>query len=110
MSELKKEKEVLVQATFYVNEVDPGAADLPDLLRDKFETEVDRNNIFFSICIPGSSSNIKLKDIVQQNNDLSHQVKFWQELYLKAIDPKWGNAKYVDKQKSWTQITFPIDH
>ena len=82
MSELKKEKEVLVQATFYVNEVDPGAADLPDLLRDKFETEVDRNNIFFSIC------NIKLKDIVQQNNDLSHQVKFWQELYLKAIDPK----------------------
>ena len=64
------------------------AADLPDLLRDKFETEVDRNNIFFSICIPGSSSNIKLKDIVQQNNDLSHQVKFWQELYLKAIDPK----------------------
>lgn len=88
MKELKQEREVLVQAKFYLDKVDPNAANLPDLLRDKFETEVDRNNIFFSICIPGSSSNIKLKDIVQQNNDLSHQVKFWQELYLKAIDPK----------------------
>jgi hypothetical protein len=88
MSNLKQEREVLVQARFYLDKVDPNAANLPDLLRDKFETEVDRNNIFFSICIPGSSSDIKLKDIVQQNNDLSHQVKFWQELYLKAIDPK----------------------
>jgi len=88
MKELKQEREVLVQAKFYLDKVDPNAANLPDLLRDKFETEVDRNNIFFSICIPGSSSNIKLKDIVQQNNDLLHQVKFWQELYLKAIDPK----------------------
>ena len=88
MKNLKKEKEVLVQALFYVDGVDPGAADLPDLLRNKFQTEVDNDKIFFSICIPGSSSNIKLKDIVQQNNDLSHQVKFWQELYLKAIDPK----------------------
>ena len=88
MKELKQEREVLVQAKFYLDKVDPNAANLPDLLRDKFETEVDRNNIFFSICIPGSSSNIKLKDIVQQNNDLLHKVKFWQELYLKAIDPK----------------------
>jgi hypothetical protein len=88
VKELKQEREVLVQAKFYLDKVDPNAANLPDLLRDKFETEVDRNNIFFSICIPGSSSNIKLKDIVQQNNDLLHKVKFWQELYLKAIDPK----------------------
>jgi len=88
MKELKQEREVLVQAKFYLDKVDPNAANLPDLLRDKFETEVDRNNIFFSICIPGDNGKINLEDIVQQNNDLLHQVKFWQELYLKAIDPK----------------------
>ena len=88
MTELKKEREVLVQAKFYVDGVDPNAANLPDLLRDKFETEVNRNNIFFSICIPGDNSKINLEDIVKQNNDLLHKVKFWQELYLKAIDPK----------------------
>ena len=49
MKELKQEREVLVQAKFYLDKVDPNAANLPDLLRDKFETEVDRNNIFFSI-------------------------------------------------------------
>ena len=88
MKELKQEREVLVQAKFYLDKVDPNAANLPDLLRDKFETEVDRNNILFSICIPGDNSKINLEDIVQQNNDLLHQVKFWQELYLKAIDQK----------------------
>jgi hypothetical protein len=88
MKELKQEREVLVQAKFYLDKVNPNAANLPDLLRDKFETEVKRNNIFFSICIPGDNSKINLEDIVQQNNDLLHQVKFWQELYLKAIDQK----------------------
>jgi len=88
MKELKQEREVLVQAKFYLDKVDPNAANLPDLLRDKFEKEVDRNNIFFSICIPGDNRKINLEDIVQQNNDLLHKVKFWQELYLKAIDPK----------------------
>ena len=53
MKELRKEREVLVGATFYVDKVDPSAENLPDLLRDKFEQEVDRNKIFFSICIPG---------------------------------------------------------
>ena len=86
MSELKKEKEVLVQATFYVDEVDPGAANLPDLLREKFETEVDRNKIFFSICIPGDNNEIDLEKLIEENNDLLHKVKFWQELYLKAIE------------------------
>ena len=79
---------MLVQAKFYLDKVDPNAANLPDLWRDKFEKEVDRNNIFFSICIPGDNRKINLEDIVQQNNDLLHKVKFWQELYLKAIDPK----------------------
>jgi len=88
MKELKQEREVLVQAKFYLDKVDPNATNLPDLLRDKFEKEVDRNNIFFSICIPGDNRKINLEDIVQQNNDLLHKVKFWQELYLKAIDPK----------------------
>ena len=31
MKDLKKEKEVLVQALFYMDGVDPNAADLPDL-------------------------------------------------------------------------------
>ena len=88
MKELKKEREVLVGATFYVDKVDPNAESLPDLLRDKFEQEVDRNNIFFSLCIPGDNNKIDIKEMVKQNNDLLHQVKFWQELYLKAIDPK----------------------
>ena len=87
MTELKKEREVLVQALFYVDAVDPNAANIPDLLRDKFETEVDRNKIFFSIFIPGDNNKIDLENVVEQNNDLLHKVKFWQELYLKAIDP-----------------------
>ena len=87
MTELKKEREVLVQALFYVDAVDPNAANIPDLLRDKFETEVDRNKIFFSICIPGDNNKIDLENVVEQNNDLLHKVKFWQELYLKAINP-----------------------
>lgn len=87
MTELKKEREVLVQALFYVDAVDPNAANIPELLRDKFETEVDRNKIFFSICIPGDNNKIDLENVVEQNNDLLHKVKFWQELYLKAIDP-----------------------
>ena len=29
-----------------------------------------------------------LEEVVKDNNDLKHQVKFWQELYLKAINPK----------------------
>jgi len=88
MKELKKEREVLVQAKFYVDEVDPNAPNVPDLLRDKFETEVDRNNIFFSICIPGDNSKIDIEEIIKQNNDLLYKVKFWQDLYIKAINPK----------------------
>jgi len=85
MKEIKKEREVLVRATFYVDKIDPNAEGLPDLLRDKFEQEVDRNKIFFSICIPGDNNKINLEEVVKDNNDLKHQVKFWQELYLKAI-------------------------
>jgi len=85
MKELEKEREVLVGATFYVDKIDPNAEGLPDLLRNKFEQEVDRNNIFFSICIPGNNNKINLEEVVKDNNDLKHQVKFWQELYLKAI-------------------------
>lgn len=98
MKELKKEREVLVGATFYADNVDPNAEGLPDLLRDKFEQEVDRNKIFFSICIPGDNNKINLEDVAKENNDLKHQVKFWQDLYLKAINPKWNkqeNAEYV---------------
>ena len=87
MKNPKKERKVLVGATFYADNVDPNAEGLPDLLRNKFEQEVERNNIFFSICIPGDNNKINLEDVVQNNNDLKHQVKFWQELYLKAIDP-----------------------
>lgn len=87
MKDLKKEREVLVQAKFYVDAVDPNAANIPDLLREKFETEVDRNKIFFSICIPGDNNKIDLEKLIEENNDLLHKVKFWQELYLKAIDP-----------------------
>ena len=87
MKDLKQEREVLVQAKFYADGVDPNAANLPDLLRDKFETEVNKNNIFFSICIPGDNRKIDIEEITKQNNDLLHKVKFWQELYLKAIDP-----------------------
>jgi hypothetical protein len=88
MKELRKEREVLVGATFYADNVDPNAEGLPDLLRDKFEQEVDRNKIFFSICIPGDNNKINLEDVAKENNDLKHQVKFWQDLYLKAIDPR----------------------
>lgn len=88
MKDLKQEREVLVQAKFYADGVDPNAANLPDLLRDKFEVEVNRNNIFFSLCIPGDNNKINIEDLVKQNNDLLHQVKFWQELYLKSINPK----------------------
>ena len=88
MKDLNKKREVLVGATFYVDGVDPNAEGLPDLLRDKFEQEVDRNKIFFSICIPGDNNQIDLEKLAEENNDLRHQVKFWQELYLKAIDPK----------------------
>ena len=49
MKDLKQEREVLVQAKFYADGVDPNAANLPDLLRDKFETEVDKNNIFLEV-------------------------------------------------------------
>tara|TARA_R110002073_G_C9150481_1_gene553528 strand:+ start:158 stop:442 length:285 start_codon:yes stop_codon:yes gene_type:complete len=85
MKELRKEREVLVGATFYVDNVDPNAEGLPDLLRDKFEQEVDKNKIFFSICIPGENNQINLEKLAEENNDLRYQVKFWQELYLKAI-------------------------
>jgi len=85
MKELRKEREVLVGATFYVDKVDPNAENLPDLLRDKFEQEVDKNKIFFSICIPGDNNKVDLKKLVEENNDLRYQIKFWQELYLKAI-------------------------
>tara|TARA_R110002049_G_scaffold295175_1_gene482371 strand:- start:411 stop:695 length:285 start_codon:yes stop_codon:yes gene_type:complete len=85
MKELRKEREVLVGATFYVDNVDPNAQGLPDLLRDKFEQEVDKNKIFFSICIPGDNNQIDLEKLAEENNDLRYQVKFWQELYLKAI-------------------------
>lgn len=85
MKELKKEREVLVGATFYVDGVDPNAEGLPDLLRDKFQQEVDKNKIFFSICIPGENNQINLEKLAEENNDLRYQVKFWQELYLKAI-------------------------
>ena len=85
MKDLRKEREVLVGATFYVDNVDPNAEGLPDLLRDKFQQEVDKNKIFFSICIPGDNNQINLEKLAEENNDLRHQVKFWQELYLKAI-------------------------
>ena len=85
MKELRKEREVLVGATFYVDNVDPNAEGLPDLLRDKFQQEVDKNKIFFSICIPGENNQINLEKLAEENNDLRYQVKFWQELYLKAI-------------------------
>jgi len=85
MKDLRKEREVLVGATFYVDNVDPNAEGLPDLLRDKFEQEVDKNKIFFSICIPGDNNQIDLEKLAEENNDLRYQVKFWQELYLKAI-------------------------
>jgi len=85
MKDLKKEREVLVGATFYVDNVDPNAEGLPDLLRDKFEQKVDKKKIFFSICIPGDNNQINLEKLAEENNDLRYQVKFWQELYLKAI-------------------------
>jgi len=85
MKDLRKEREVLVGATFYVDNVDPNAEGLPDLLRDKFQQEVDKNKIFFSICIPGDNNQINLEKLAEENNDLRYQVKFWQELYLKAI-------------------------
>ena len=85
MKDLRKEREVLVGATFYVDKVDPNAEGLPDLLRDKFQQEVDKNKIFFSICIPGENNQINLEKLAEENNDLRYQVKFWQELYLKAI-------------------------
>ena len=88
MKDLKKEREVLVGATFYVDNVDPNAEGLPDLLRDKFEQEVDRNKIFFNICIPGDNNQIDLEKLAEETPFFIHQVKFWQELYLKAIDPK----------------------
>jgi hypothetical protein len=86
---VSKEKEVLVQALFYVDGVDPGAADLPDLLRNKFQTEIDNDKIFFSICIPGENPKINIKDLAIQNNYLSQQIKFWQIKFI----PKSNRTK-----------------
>ena len=75
MKELKKEREVLVGATFYVDGVDPNAEGLPDLLRDKFEQEVDRNKIFFSICIPGDNNQIDLEKLITKNVEVDGGVE-----------------------------------
>jgi|TARA_R110000803_G_scaffold161581_2_gene225259 hypothetical protein len=79
-------KKVLVQALFYVDGIDPNASGIPDILKEKFEKDVDMNKIFFSICIPGDNNKINLEELVTKNNDLKHQVTFWQDMYLKSIN------------------------
>ena len=47
----------------------------------------------------GDDSQTDLQKVIEQNKDLLHQIKFWQELYLKSISQEKLNTKESRGQK-----------
>ena len=41
----------------------------------------------------GDDNQKDLQKVIEQNKDLLHQIKFWQELYLKSISQEKLNNK-----------------
>ena len=78
----------IVKALFYVDPIDMNMADIPNLLKKELKKFIDYHSVVFYVGIKGDTDKERVKDIVEQNNDLKEQVKFWQELYLKSILPK----------------------
>jgi hypothetical protein len=79
------EDKYIVKALFYVDPIDINMADLPSLLKEELKQFVDNHPVSFYVGIKGEKDSESVQDIVEQNNHLKEQVKFWQELYLKAI-------------------------
>lgn len=78
----------IVKALFYVDPIDMNMADIPNLLTEELKKFIDDHPPVFYVGIKGDTDKESVKDIVEQNNHLKEQVKFWQELYLKSILPK----------------------
>ena len=47
----------------------------------------------------GDDNQTDLQKVIEQNKDLLHQIKFWQELYLKSISQEKLNTKESRCQK-----------
>ena len=47
----------------------------------------------------GDANQKDLQKVIEQNKDLLHQIKFWQELYLKSISQEKLNTKESRGQK-----------
>jgi|TARA_R110002072_G_scaffold179554_2_gene335636 hypothetical protein len=47
----------------------------------------------------GDDNQTDLQKVIEQNKDLLHQIKFWQELYLKSISQEKLNTKESRGQK-----------
>ncbi len=47
----------------------------------------------------GDDNQKDLQKVIEQNKDLLHQIKFWQELYLKSISQEKLNTKESRGQK-----------
>lgn len=75
----------IVKALFYVDPFDMNMADIPNLLKKELKKFIDDHSVVFYVGIKGDTDKESVKDIIEQNNYLKEQVKFWQELYLKAI-------------------------
>ena len=75
----------IVKALFYVDPIDMNMGDIPNLLKEELRTFIDNHPVSFYVGIKGERDNESVQDIIEQNNYLKEQVKFWQELYLKAI-------------------------
>tara|TARA_R110002126_G_scaffold1013_2_gene5868 strand:+ start:271 stop:426 length:156 start_codon:yes stop_codon:yes gene_type:complete len=41
----------------------------------------------------GDDKEVDIQKVIEQNKDLLHQIKFWQELYLKSISQEKLNPK-----------------
>ena len=47
----------------------------------------------------GDDKEVDIQKVIEQNKDLLHQIKFWQELYLKSISQEKLNTKESRGQK-----------
>ena len=45
----------------------------------------------------GDDKEVDIQKVIEQNKDLLHQIKFWQELYLKSISQEKLNNKEKEK-------------
>ena len=76
----------MVKALFFVEAMDINAADIPNLLKENLKEFVDQNKVIFSVCIPGEDDKINIPEIVEQNNYLTQQAIFWQDMYTETIN------------------------